>query len=95
MPVSFTARVLQMLSALVNPLWVDPATSRMRVVLDPLGGAQTLGTVTTVGTVNGVTTVTTVSTVTNQANIGGLPANGFVHDQMNATWAASVRRAVS
>lgn len=88
-PVSFAARVLQMLTALVNPLWVDPASSRMRVVLDPQGGAQTLATVTTVGTVS------TVTTVGNQTQVGGLAANGLVHDQMHATWAASVRRAVS
>lgn len=79
MPVSLTARVLQMLSALANPLWIEPSTSRMRVVLDG-GGAQALG---------------SVGTVTNQTNIGGLPASGLVHDQMHATWAASVRRCVS
>jgi len=64
----------ELMSALLNRLGpiglaVDPASGRLRVLLDSLGGNQTL---TTVGT------VTTVSTVTGVTNIGGSSA---IYDQ--------------
>jgi hypothetical protein len=74
----------------------DPA-GRLRVLIDPIGGAQTLGTVTTVGTVTNlgtlatVTTVTTVSTVTNIAQVGGAIAASSIFDNMQTAWASSVR----
>ena len=58
---------IQALTRSVGLQTVD-AFGRNRVVLDALGGAQTLGTVTTVGT------VTTLTTLTNQAQLGGLAA---------------------
>lgn len=84
--------MLEILAALSQT--VDPVTGRMRVLIDPIGGAQTLGTITTVSTVTGVTTVTTVTTVatvTNLAQIGGVQANSQILDAMQASWAMSVR----
>ena len=84
--------MLEILAALSQT--VDPVTGRMRVLIDPIGGAQTLGTITTVSTVTGVTTVTTVTTVatvTNLAQIGGVQANSKILDAMQASWAMSVR----
>lgn len=65
---------IELLSSLLDRLGplglaVEPASGRMRVVVDALGGAQTLGTVTT------VTTLGTVNTVTNLAQIGSMSAN--------------------
>jgi hypothetical protein len=90
-----TANMVSLLRALVHPIWEEANTGRLRVVLDPLGGAQTLGTVTTVGTVTTCSTVTTVSTVTNQAQMGGILTNSMVFDNMHMAWASSVRRAVT
>lgn len=84
--------MLEILSALSQT--VDPVTGRMRVLIDPIGGAQTLGTVTALGTVTtvtGVTTVTTVATVTNLAQVGGVQANSHIFDAMQAAWAVSLR----
>lgn len=81
--------MLEALSALSQT--VDPVTGRMRVLIDPIGGAQTLGTVTTVTGVTTVTTVTTVAAVTNLAQIGGALATGTVQDTMAAAWAQLVR----
>lgn len=81
--------MLRLLAALSQT--VDPVTGRMRVLIDPIGGAQTLGTVTTVTGVTTVTTVTTVATVTNLAQIGGVQANSQILDAMQASWAMSVR----
>ena len=87
--------MLRLLAALSQT--VDPVTGRMRVLIDPIGGAQTLGTVTALGTVTTVTgvttvtTVTTVATVTNLAQIGGVQANSQILDAMQASWAMSVR----
>jgi len=69
----------ELLSALANRegllgLAIEPGSGRLRVMIDPLGGAQTLGTVTTVGTVN------TVTTVTGLTNIGG---NSAALDQVS------------
>lgn len=75
--------MLEILAALSQT--VDPVTGRMRVLIDPIGGAQTLGTVTT------VTTVTTVSTVTNLAQVGGVQASSQIFDAMQAAWAVSLR----
>ncbi len=77
--------MLQALRQIANPISTDVASGRMRVVLDPLGGAQTLGAVTTVGT------VTTVSTVTSMSQIGAMPANSMVMDTMQNMWANSIR----
>lgn len=72
--------MLEILAALSQT--VDPVTGRMRVLIDPIGGAQTLGT---------VTTVTTVSTVTNLAQVGGVQASSQIFDAMQAAWAVSLR----
>lgn len=68
--------------------FLEPTTGRLRVVLDPLGGTQTLGTVTNVGTLS---TVTTVGTVTSMSQVGAVPANSMVFDNMHAAWALAVR----
>jgi hypothetical protein len=90
--------MLRKLETISNPINIDPVSGRMRVVLDPLGGAQTLGTVTNVTTVATVTAVTTVATVTNVNNIvafgpssAGISAAALVYDTMHAAWANSVR----
>lgn len=84
-----TANMVALLRALVHPVWEDVSSGRLRVVLDPAGGAQTLGTVTTVGT------VTAVTTLTNQSQIGAIPANTVVLDTMHAAWLHGPRRAIS
>lgn len=81
-----TAALMSALRALIHPIWEEAASGRLRVVLDPIGGAQTLGTVTTVGTVSNMTSVNQIAAV---------PANSFIYDQMHAAWCNSVRRAVS
>ncbi|NBU84167.1 MAG: hypothetical protein EBS21_06120 [Sphingomonadaceae bacterium] len=65
--------------------FLEPTTGRLRVMLDPNGGAQTLGTVTTV---NGVTTV---GTVTSMSQVAGVPANSMILDAMHSAWALAVR----
>ena len=87
----FTAALLQVLRAIADPVTMDPASGRLRVMLDASGGAQTLGTVTTVGTVTTCSTVTTVATVTNQAQVGGVAANGAIYDAMDAAYAHCLR----
>lgn len=84
-PVS-TELIQQIIAALATA--IDPVTGRVRALIDPIGGAQTLGTITTVGT---VTTVTTVATVTNQAQIGGQLASSVVQDSMANAWSNLVR----
>lgn len=84
-----------MLERIENPIMMDQTTGRMRVMLDPIGGAQTLGTVTTVGTVTTCSTVTTVATLTNQAQIGGVKADSMVYDSMHNAWATSVLGAIT
>ena len=81
--------MLETLAALSQT--VDPVTGRMRVLIDPIGGAQTLGTVTGVTTVSTVTTVTTVATVTNLSQVGGIQASSQIFDAMQAAWAVSLR----
>ena len=76
------ASLMRLLALIANPPSIDPASGRMRVLLDATGGAQTLGT---------VTTVTTVSTLTNMAQVGGIAANSFIYDQMHSAWALTVR----
>lgn len=90
--------LLRKLESIANPLSLDQSSGRVRVVLDPAGGAQTLGTVTTVATVTTVTTVTTVATVTNVSNVvafgpasAGISAASLVYDAMHSAWANSVR----
>jgi len=73
---------VNILKQIANPISMEPASGRMRVVLDPLGGAQTLAT---------VTTVTTLGTLTSMSNIGGIPANSTVYDTMSMAWASSIR----
>jgi hypothetical protein len=74
------AALISMLRALVHPIWEEAATGRLRVVLDPAGGAQTLGTITT---------------LSNMSSVGGVATNSMIYDNMHAAWATSVRRAVS
>lgn len=78
---------IQMLSQLVrgllDPVWVDPVSGRLRVVLDPIGGTQTLS------------TVNTVSTVTNMSQIGAVPADHMLYNTMQTTWATSIRPAIT
>lgn len=83
-----TATLMACLRALVHPIWEDVSSGRLRVVLDPLGGAQTLGTVTTVGT---VTTCSTVTAVTTLNKIASISAASLIYDQMHAAWAQAVR----
>lgn len=56
--------------------FLEPTTGRLRVVLDPLGGTQTLGTVTN---------------VTSMSQVGAVPANSMVFDNMHAAWSLAVR----
>ena len=81
-PVS-TELIQQILAALATA--IDPVTGRVRALIDPIGGAQTLGTVTAVGT------ITTVATVTNQAQMGGILTSSMVQDSMANAWANLVR----
>ena len=71
-----TAALMSLLRALVHPIWEEAATGRLRVVLDPIGGTQTLG---------------TVSTVTSLSQVAGVSAGSFIYDQMHAAWASAVR----
>jgi hypothetical protein len=90
--------MLNTLEQIANPMSMETASGRLRVVLDPLGGAQTLGTVTAVGTVttvSTVTTVTTVSSLTNMAQIGGVQANSMIYDTMANCWTNTVRGRIS
>lgn len=73
---------LVVLEQIANPISIEQSSGRMRVVLDPLGGTQTLG---------AVTTVTTVTTLSNITSIGGTNASSFVFDTMQSTWAMSIR----
>ena len=78
--------ILKALTILVNPISLDAASGRLRVMLDPAGGGQTLGT---------VSTVSTVTSVTNQAQIGGTPANSFIFDVMYDGWCNATRGRIS
>jgi|GEM_PF-4375823 len=78
------AEYLTMIRSLLES-FLEPTTGRLRVMLDPNGGAQTLGTVTTV---NGVTTV---GTVTSMSQVAGVPANSMILDAMHSAWALAVR----
>lgn len=49
-----TMALMSALRALVHPIWEEASSGRLRVVLDPLGGAQTLGTVTSIAQIAGV-----------------------------------------
>lgn len=80
LPVDLAASILIALRALIHPIWEEASSGRLRVVLDPLGGAQTLGTVGTVGTVS---------------QLGAAPANSFIYDQMHSAWGNTVRRAIT
>lgn len=72
----FTAAVLRALELFSEGPHLDPASGRLRVMLDPLGGAQTLG---------------TVSTLTTLSQIAGIPANSMVYDAIDVAWAQCVR----
>ena len=87
----FWASVLHALEYISEGPQLDPASGRLRVVLDAAGGAQTLGTVTTVSTVTTCSTVTTVSTLTSMSQIAGVAANSMVYDAIDNTWGACVR----
>lgn len=78
--------ILGTLKRIESPLSTETSTGRVRVVLDPVGGAQSLGTVTTVGT---------VGTVTSMTQIGAVSAASFILDQMHAAWCLSVRSAIN
>ena len=65
---------------IANPVWADPTSGRLRVVLDATGGAQTLGTVTT---------------LTSMSQVAGVAANSFIYDTMHAAWAHAVRPRVT
>ena len=82
-PVDLSAAIINALKQLVNNPSIEPASGRVRVVLDALGGAQTLGNVTTVGT------------VTSMSQVAGIPANSFIYDQMHMSWATSIRPRIS
>jgi hypothetical protein len=78
--VDLAANILVALKALIHPIWEEASSGRLRVVLDPIGGVQTLG---------------TVSSVSTLGQVGSVPANSFIYDQMHAAWAGSVRRAIT
>lgn len=90
-----TATLMSALRALVHPIWEEAASGRLRVVLDPLGGAQTLGTVGTVTTVSTVTNLTTCAAVTSLNQMAGISAASFIYDQMHAAWANAIRPRIS
>lgn len=75
----FWMSVVRALEAFTEGVFIDPASGRLRVVLDALGGAQTLG------------TVTTVATLTSMAQIAGVPANSVVYDVIDTAWANCLR----
>jgi hypothetical protein len=64
----------------------DPVTGRLRMLLDPVGGGQTLGT---------VTTVTTVTTLSNITSIGGFAAQAVVFDIAAQVWSQQVRSRIT
>jgi hypothetical protein len=84
-PVSITdlaASIKTMIGMLEGlPLAIEQSSGRMRVVLDALGGAQTLG------------TVTTVTTVTNLTRMGtsGTEASAVPSDITMTAWALNCR----
>jgi hypothetical protein len=80
----------------------ETATGRLRVTLDAIAGALTLGTVTTVGTVTNITNlptlanVTTVAAVTTANQLGGQDARtSLIHANEQQAWAALVRARIS
>ena len=83
------AAIVNLLQQIAMPIWIDPATGRLRVSLDVLASGLTLGTVTT------VTGVTSVSTVTNVGSLGGVAASMLAFDAMQSAWANSVRGRVT
>jgi hypothetical protein len=94
------AEFCAMLRNLLPSLAIDSSTQRVRVVLESISSALTLGTITTVGTVTTVTTVATVTSVTtvasvtavqNIVNIGGVQAAGLVNDTLFNAWATGIR----
>lgn len=89
LPVDIIGQLKELIYAvrqIIDQPWVDPATGRLRILLDAIAGSLTLGT---------VSTVTTCSTVTNMSQIGAVPANSLVQDAMDAVWYESVRRCIS
>lgn len=89
-PMPVTDEAMQLLAhilrAVENPLWMDTASGRLRVVLDALGGAQTLGT---------VSTVSTVGTLQNITSLGGVVAATAIMDAMTTAWASASRARIS
>ena len=88
---------IALLRALNHQIANEGSSGRLRVVLDPLGGAQTLGTVTTVGT---VTTAATVTNVSNLVAMGpasaGIPIRDALltaNDRIN--WSHNVRARIT
>lgn len=75
--------MLDMLGGL--PLAFDPASGRLRVVIDALGGAQTLGTITTVQSVTGVARMGTAL----------VDVSSFPFDAMMTNWANCVRARIT
>lgn len=82
---------IQSLNRSIGMTGVDPATGRLRVLLDAITASLTLATITTVGT---VTTVSTVSSVTNQAQLGGQAANSAIPSWERNT-ADNIRRNIT
>lgn len=66
-----------LLRELRSTIGYPDTAGRQRVLLDAISASLTLATITTVGT------VTTVTTLTNQAQVGGLLANGDQVAQWN------------
>jgi len=80
----------RLVGILAQVLGQDPA-GRLRVLVDPIGGAQSVPVTISSGTVTTVTTVTTVSSVTNMAQVGGALASTNIWDNMMATWGSCLR----
>lgn len=83
-----------LLWALNKAQWVEPNSSRVRVVLDATAGAQTLGTVTTVSTVTAVTNVSNLVAVGPAS--AGIPMRDAMLSPLDRNLAANrVRRLIS
>jgi hypothetical protein len=80
--IDFTVALLRALENITDGPMVEPASGRLRVVLDATGGAQVLGT---------VSTVTTVAAATTLNQLAGIPVNSMVYDAIDTAWAQCIR----
>lgn len=79
LPVQITDVMIALLAAierLNTPIWIDPATGRLRISMDAIAGGVNL---------SGVTAVAGIT------NIGGMAANSLILDTMMSNYANTVR----